>query len=62
MQKVFQPTILGFMDNFEYRDGWWGKSKKEKADAEAFVKWWNEHRAPIENESLLVQRRTENAK
>ena len=42
-QKVFQPTVLGFMDHFEYRDGWWGKSKQEKADAEAFVQWWNSH-------------------
>lgn len=41
-QKVFQPTILEIMDNFEYRSGWWGKSQKEKADAEEFVKWWNE--------------------
>ena len=43
-QKVFQPTILEIMDNFEYRSGWWGKSKKEKDDAEEFVKWWNEKR------------------
>lgn len=41
-QKVFQPTVLEIMDNFEYRAGWWGKSKKEKDDAEEFVKWWNE--------------------
>ena len=41
-QKVFQPGILGIMDNHEFRSGWWGKSQKEKADAEEFVKWWNE--------------------
>lgn len=41
-QKVFHPGILGIMDNHEFRSGWWGKSQKEKADAEEFVKWWNE--------------------
>lgn len=52
LQKVFQPTILGFMDDFEYRNGWWGKSKHERADAEAFVKWWNEQQT-ITKEELL---------
>lgn len=42
-QKVFQPTVLEIMDDFEYRSCWWGKSKKEKTDTEAFVKWWNEN-------------------
>ena len=41
-RKVYNPAIIGFMDLHEYRAGWWGKSKKEKEDAEAFVKWWNE--------------------
>ena len=41
-QKVFNPAIIEFMDLHEYRTGWWGKSKSEKADAEAFAKWWNE--------------------
>ena len=51
-QKVFQPTVLGFMDHFEYRDGWWGKSKREKEDAENFVKWWNSQLDPSRRESL----------
>ena len=42
-RKVFNPAIIGFMDLHEYRAGWWRKSKREKADAEAFVKWWNEN-------------------
>ena len=50
-QKVFQPTVLDIMDNFEYCSGWWGKSKKEKADAEEFVKWWNERSSLSEDES-----------
>ena len=41
-QRVFQPGILEIMDDFEFRSDWWGKSKKEKDDAEEFVKWWNE--------------------
>ncbi|MBR6595945.1 MAG: hypothetical protein IKK72_05195 [Oscillospiraceae bacterium] len=42
-RKVLNPAIIGFMDHREYCAGWWGKSKREKADAEAFVKWWNEN-------------------
>ena len=49
-QKVFQPTVLEIMDNFEFRSGWWGKSKKEKEDAEEFVKWWNEKMPNSANE------------
>ena len=51
-QKVFQPTVLGVMDHFEYRDGWWGKSKREKEDAENFVKWWNSQLDLSRRESL----------
>ena len=42
-QKVFKSNVLKIMDYFEFRAGWWGKSKQEKADVEAFVKWWNEY-------------------
>ena len=41
-QRVFQPTVLKIMDHWEFRSGWWGRSKHEKADAEGFVEWWNE--------------------
>ncbi len=41
-QKVFQRSVLDIMDNFEFCDQWWGKSKAEKADAEAFVEWWKQ--------------------
>ena len=50
-QKVFNPAIIRFMNLHEYRSCWWGKSKKEKADAEAFVKWWNERQFITEAES-----------
>lgn len=46
-QKVFHPAILNFMDDFEFRAGWWGKSKNEKADAEAFAAWWNMQVKPL---------------
>jgi len=42
-QKVFNPAVLRIMDNHEFISGWWGKSKSEKADAEAFIEWWNEN-------------------
>jgi len=44
LQKVFKPSILRMMDDHEYRSSWWGKSKKEKADAEAFIHWWNNYK------------------
>lgn len=40
-QKVFNPAILEIMNTHEFRAGWWGKSKREKTDAEAFTQWWN---------------------
>ena len=49
-QRVFQPAVLNIMDNIEYCPCWWGKSKKEKADAEEFVKWWNEYIAPSDSD------------
>ncbi len=42
LQKAFDPAILELMDWYALVGGWWGKSKKEKTHAEAFVKWWNE--------------------
>jgi len=45
-QKVFNPAVLEFMNDFEFRAGWWGKSKSEKADAEAFAQWWNQKTDP----------------
>lgn len=46
VQKVFTPTVLKFMGDWEYCSSWWGKSKKEKADAENFVRWWIAGRKP----------------
>ena len=46
-QRVFQPSVLELMDYFEFRSCWWGKSKREKADAEAFVWWWNHRSQPL---------------
>ena len=45
-QKVFNPAILVIMDDIEFRASWWGKSKAEKADAEAFAQWWNREMNP----------------
>ena len=51
LQKVFDPAVLGIMDWYALVGGWWGKSKNEKADAEEFVKWWNERSSLSEDES-----------
>lgn len=47
VQKVFTPTVLKFMGNWECCCEWWGKSKKERAAAETFVKNWNERVNPL---------------
>ena len=45
-RRVFHASVLKFMDDFESYWCWWGKSKKEKADAEAFVQWWEQNVVP----------------
>ena len=52
-QKVFSPAIIEFMDLHEYRAGWWGKSNRERKDAEDFVKWWNNQAHISKTKSLL---------
>ena len=52
-QKVFNSAVLEIMNNFEFCAGWWGKSKKEKADAEAFVQWWNRKLRPIDENTVV---------
>ena len=42
-QKVFRKGILELMNDFEFRSCWWGRSKREKEDAEEFIVWWNSH-------------------
>ena len=42
VQKVFAPTVLRFMGDWECARTWWGKSKQEREAAETFVTNWNE--------------------
>lgn len=41
VQKVFHKAVLNKMNDLEGCGCWWGKSKKERAAAEAFVNEWN---------------------
>ena len=50
-QRVFKPGVLEIMNNFEFYNRWWGKSKKEKADAEAFINRWEENRKNMDGGS-----------
>lgn len=41
-QHVFKPSVLKLMDDLEFCDCWWGKSKRSKQAVEAFVAQWNQ--------------------
>lgn len=36
--RVYKPAVLELMSNFEYCEGWWGNTQKERDDASAFLK------------------------
>ena len=42
LTRVYQPTVLKIMSDWEFADGWWGNTQEECNDALAFVKHWNE--------------------
>lgn len=42
LTRVYKPTVLNIMSNWEFADGWWGNTQEEGEDALAFVKRWNE--------------------
>ena len=39
--RTYMPKILEIMDNFEFWDGWWHDSWKDKLATDAFVEVWN---------------------
>ena len=43
LQKVYKPTVLHIMNDFEFWDIWWGSTPEDRASAEAFIKMWNDH-------------------
>ena len=42
LTRVYKPTVLKIMSDWEFADGWWGNTQEECDDALAFVKRWNE--------------------
>lgn len=40
-QKVYKPSVLDLMDNFEFRDSWWDNSVAAKKETKRFVEAWN---------------------
>ena len=43
-KKVYKPSVLRLMNNFEFWDCWWHDTEEDKAAVAAFVEWWNENR------------------
>ena len=42
LTRVYKPTVLKIMSDWEFADYWWGNTQEECNDALAFVKCWNE--------------------
>lgn len=42
------------MDNFEFRDCWWGNTKKEKKSAELFVDKWEVYVSVDDKMSVVI--------
>ena len=42
LTRVYKPTGLKIMSDWEFADGWWGNTQEECDEALAFVKRWNE--------------------
>lgn len=40
-KKSFRPTILAFMEHWEFGDYWWGNTQEDKAETEGFLSRWN---------------------
>lgn len=38
--RAFHPAVLSYMNNWEFWDCWWGRTKADKKDTERFVKYW----------------------
>ncbi len=53
LTTVYKPKVLEIMNNFEFRDCWWGNTQEERDDASAFVARWNKARKKELNEKLL---------
>ena len=41
VQKTYRTGILAIMNDWEFRDSWWGNTEEDKKDAETFIEEWN---------------------
>ena len=42
LTRVYKPTVLKIMSDWEFADCWWGNTQEECNDALSFIKRWNE--------------------
>ena len=42
LTRVYKPTVLKIMSDWEFADCWWGNTQEECNDALVFIKRWNE--------------------
>ena len=40
-QRVYKPSVLAIMADWEFGERWWGKSAEDKTEAQRFVDSWN---------------------
>lgn len=40
-QKVYKPSVLKLMGNWEFQDAWWDNSVAAKKETKRFVETWN---------------------
>jgi len=45
-QRVYRPSVLALMDNWEFSETWWGKSAEDKTDVKKFVDYWKNEVTP----------------
>ena len=42
LTRVYTPSVLEIMSDWEFADGWWGNTQEERDDASAFLKSFKE--------------------
>ena len=47
--RVWKPSVLKIMDDFEFYDCWWHCSKEDKAETKVFVKLWKQRQGGIDD-------------
>ena len=39
--KVYSPTVLDIMCDYEFWHCWWGNEKEDREGVKEFAEWWN---------------------